>query len=144
MPDHNGPTDMESSTGQTLIAPCGMNCSLCMVYQRKRNSCPGCRHPVEGQPVSRSACKIKTCDKLLSEFCSGCNDFPCRNLQQLDKRYQLKYHMSMIGNLETIRENGIGKFLESEKVRWNCTNCGATLCVHKAVCPGCSAKHHSD
>lgn len=27
---------------ETLIAPCGMNCALCIGYQRPKNRCPGC------------------------------------------------------------------------------------------------------
>jgi hypothetical protein len=26
-----------------LIAPCGMNCGVCMAYLREKNKCPGCR-----------------------------------------------------------------------------------------------------
>ena len=26
-----------------LIAPCGMNCNICMAYLREKNKCPGCR-----------------------------------------------------------------------------------------------------
>ena len=30
-------------TTPDLIAPCGMNCSLCRAYGRERKPCPGCR-----------------------------------------------------------------------------------------------------
>ena len=26
----------------TLIAPCGMNCRLCLAYIRDKKACPGC------------------------------------------------------------------------------------------------------
>ncbi|MDD5456566.1 MAG: hypothetical protein PHV30_05985 [Candidatus Margulisbacteria bacterium] len=25
-----------------LIAPCGMNCAICLGYLREKNKCPGC------------------------------------------------------------------------------------------------------
>jgi hypothetical protein len=40
-------------------------------------------------------------------------------------RYQRRYHMSMIGNLEAIREQGIRNF-----VRTACKACGRTIDVH--------------
>ena len=39
--------------------------------------------------------------------------------------------MSMIENLENIRVLGIRKFVNNEKVRWACSECGGTICVHK-------------
>ncbi len=27
----------------SLIAPCGMNCGICLAYLRTKNVCPGCR-----------------------------------------------------------------------------------------------------
>ncbi len=34
---------MESQNNFSIIAPCGMNCSICMAYLRGKNKCPGCR-----------------------------------------------------------------------------------------------------
>jgi lipopolysaccharide biosynthesis regulator YciM len=45
--------------------------------------------------------------------------------------------MSMIENLENIKILGIKLFLKNEKSRWTCSNCGGTICVHKACCSGC-------
>jgi len=44
-------------------------------------------------------------------FCFECNNFPCKRLKALDKRYRMKYHMSMIDNLNFIKENGLEAFL---------------------------------
>lgn len=45
--------------------------------------------------------------------------------------------MSMIENLEYIKNFGIEKFLENEDVRWTCSECGGTICVHKGYCYSC-------
>jgi rubrerythrin len=58
-------------------------------------------------------------------------------MKQLDKRYRTKYHMSMIENLENIRQNGMEAFLQSEETRWTCKVCGNILCVHRDACPAC-------
>jgi hypothetical protein len=45
--------------------------------------------------------------------------------------------MSMIGNLENIREFGIRQFIRNEKERWSCPECSELLCVHYPQCLYC-------
>lgn len=126
--------------GADLIAPCGMNCGTCIAYLRERNRCPGCRSPDAGKAVTRVRCRIKTCSVFLDRrirFCSGCSLFPCDRLRRLDRRYRTKYGMSMIGNLECIRDEGPARFLEREKERWTCPVCGGVICVHRGACFSC-------
>ncbi len=123
-----------------LIAPCGMNCGICMAYLREKNKCPGCRIFNKSEPVSIARCKIKNCEDLNKnnlEFCFECNKFPCDRMKHLDKRYRTKYHMSMIENLENIKKLGIREFLKNEKIRWTCSKCGGTICVHRGYCYTC-------
>jgi hypothetical protein len=61
-------------------------------------------------------------------------------VRQLDLRYRKKYGMSMIENLEAIRQHGIRKFIKSEKERWTCSECGGVICVHRGFCSTCGAK----
>lgn len=123
------------------IAPCGMNCRLCYRYIRSRNPCLGCRASDEHKPQSCLNCKIVVCEKRAQnrwETCAPC-DMPCRRLKDLDKRYRTKYHMSMIENLETIREHGMAFFLAQQEARYRCPACGETVCVHREDCPSCKA-----
>jgi hypothetical protein len=125
-----------------LISPCGMNCYICTAYLRKKNKCPGCRIDVN-KPVTRFICKIKKCEILTKDrltFCFECENFPCKNLEHLDKRYRTRYSMSMIENLENIKKSGMEEFLRNEKIRWECTECGGTICVHKGICYDCGRK----
>jgi len=122
------------------IAPCGMNCRVCIAYLREKNRCPGCRGNDAGKPVTRLRCKIKTCDFLKesgADFCGDCGKFPCASLKKLDSRYRSKYHMSMVENLENIHKIGIGNFLRNENIRWACSACGGTVCVHMHGCYSC-------
>lgn len=117
-----------------------MNCGICLAYLREKNRCPGCRGSDEDKPNSCVRCRIKTCRTLRREkakFCIQCIDSPCDRLKSLDKRYRLKYHMSMIENLKYIKELGIRKFLQKEKTRWACEKCGGTICVHRGYCLNC-------
>ncbi len=127
----------------SLIAPCGMNCSICMAYLREKNKCPGCREIDTNKPVTRVRCKIKNCSIFKNgnaKFCFSCDKFPCTTLEHLDKRYRLKYGMSMIGNLLDIKKLGIRKFIKNEKLRWACPECEGTICVHKGYCYTCGEK----
>ncbi|MBP1928133.1 ribosomal protein S27AE [Methanolinea mesophila] len=131
---------MESPSASALIAPCGMNCGVCIAHLRERNPCPGCRGPDAGKPVTRTRCKIKTCGTLRernAKYCFECEQFPCERLQHLDKRYRTKYHASVVENLETIKKSGIRKFLADEKRRWTCSRCGGTVSIHGARCSRC-------
>ncbi len=128
-----------------LIAPCGMNCGLCISYQAmkldlnkhgfKRSYCPGCR------PRGKNCLHMRgKCDLIgngLVHFCSECNSFPCKRLQALDKRYRTKYHLSMIENLKAIELGGFELFLDQEAVKWRCPECGGTICCHNGLCLEC-------
>jgi len=77
----------------SLIAPCGMNCGICMAYLREKNRCPGCRGDDASKMPSCLRCSIKNCETVKttgSGFCYECPTGPCRRLKQLDKRYRTK------------------------------------------------------
>jgi len=124
-----------------LIAPCGMNCALCISHfgfimsGEKRESCPGCR-------IRNKNCTWvkKGCDNLskgLVKFCYECEKFPCERLKKLDSSYRKKYGMSMVDNLKKIEKIGIKKFVESEEKKWKCPNCDGLICVHTKKCYNC-------
>ncbi|OGS21441.1 MAG: hypothetical protein A3J83_08500 [Elusimicrobia bacterium RIFOXYA2_FULL_40_6] len=120
-----------------LIAVCGMNCGICMAYLRDKNKCPGCYMDDKSKSKSCLNCGIKKCTKRKGNYCFSCKTYPCDRLKHLDKRYRTKYNMSMIENLQNIKELGIRKFVKDEKARWACTDCGGTINVHRSVCSDC-------
>lgn len=129
-------------TDKTLIAPCGMNCGICLGYQRTKNHCSGCRGDENTLSQYCRRCIIKNCDllkKTASGFCFECEKYPCRRLKQLDKRYRTRYGMSMIQNLNFISASGLDAFVENENIRWTCPVCGSTLCLHRRQCLNCFA-----
>ena len=52
----------------------------------------------------------------------------------------MKYGMSMIENLENIKNFGMEKFLMKEIKRWTCSKCGGIICVHRGYCYYCGKK----
>ena len=133
---------MEIQFINEMIAPCGINCGTCLAYQReKKNRCHGCRKADLNIPKTRLACKIKNCEHLQkteTNLCSECHLFPCARLKHIDKRYSIRYKTSLIRNLDTIKEVGLTKFIESEVSKWSCPNCGSLLSVHKDYCLKCN------
>lgn len=132
---------------EQLIAPCGMNCNICYAHLRVKNQCPGCRLFNQSEPVSIARCIIRNCAPIKEgrmKYCYGCGSYPCKRLKNLDKRYRLKYHMSEIQNLETIKAEGIRALLDKETARWTCPDCGGTINVHKQVCSECGREKEQD
>lgn len=126
-----------------LIAPCGMNCRICLAYLREKNKCSGFGGDNKHKTKSRIDCKIKNCEllkKTNSKFCFDCENYPCIRLKQLDKRYRTNYGMSMIENLDNIKKVGLEKFVQMEYDKWICNNCGGTICVHRGYCLDCKEK----
>lgn len=127
-----------------LIAPCGMNCGLCIGHLREKRPCGGCfKKDDENKPKVCRSCVIVNCN-LLSEtesgFCYDCEKYPCNRLINLDKRYRTKYGMSMIKNLAYIKNHGLEKFLKNEKEKWKCKVCGSGLSVHRDFCINCKTE----
>jgi len=120
------------------IAPCGMNCRLCIGFIREKNRCDGCM--TENSKCSRK-CIIRFCVKRKpkDKYCFSCDSFPCTRLKNLDKRYRTNYGMSMINNLNNIKEQGIRKFIKIENSNWVCPGCGEIYCIHRTQCINCGS-----
>lgn len=110
-----------------LIAPCGMNCGLCLHYLRKENKCPGCfsGRKVNGRPIK---CARRLCKHRYGETCFDCVRFPCLSIQTLDERYRLRYNMSVIDNLKYLHQYGMEAMIQNEIKRWVTEE--GTYCVH--------------
>lgn len=131
---------------EKLIAPCGMNCSLCIAYQFKEKDlnkkgfhktyCPGCLPRGKNCTHVGDGCELLGKGKVW--FCFACEAYPCKMLKSLDKWYRTKYHMSMIENQNYIKVNGVERFLELEEVKWRCLVCGGTICCHNGQCLHCN------
>ena len=133
----------KTSIPASMMAPCGMDCGICLAHLRDRNRCAGCLAEEGPKQKHCLVCSIKTC-ALRSEgatFCFDCTKYPCRRLRQLDLRYRTKYGMSMLENLDRIRELGLKQFMVIENTRWVCPSCGSPICVHDRRCYTCGVQY---
>lgn len=106
------------------IGVCGLDCGLCPRYYTVGTSrCPGCGGPdfFNKHPT----CSFITCcvKKKNLEVCAECSDFPCSKFKNNEEYQQLKESSSypsykkVMLNLNYIKENGIEKFIEQQKIR---------------------------
>lgn len=126
-----------------LIAPCGMNCGICVAFFGYTLKGGKRKHPSSSYRTRDSQCAFlkKQCSRLATEqieYCFECSGFPCEKLKTLDKRYRDKYGMSMIENLRQVQAYGIKQFLKNEQERWKCPVCGGIVCVNNKTCYTCN------
>ena len=130
-----------------MIAPCGLNCSLCKRALAEEKPCPGCCGPDENKPEFCSKkCGIMLCRKRLDhsyEYCDECPDYPCADVTEKETRYTSQYPLreSPAENLRSIRELGMDQFIRSERKKWACVNCGHIIAVHTGICSGCGKQY---
>jgi hypothetical protein len=127
---------------ENLIAPCGMNCRICIGYfgyttngKKRKMKCIGCKPRDKSCAFLKKYCKKLT--KKEVDYCFECSDFPCSHLLKIDEVYRERYNMSMIKNLKDIKKDGMNKFLEKQQIRYKCQKCGGVICVHNGICYSC-------
>ena len=133
------------ATEEELISPCGMNCAICSGYLAynhdvkskgiKMPYCIGCRPRDKLCAFLKKRCELLPSNKV--RYCYECGNFPCERLEHLDKRYRTLFRMSMIKNLEYIKNVGIKPFLETQEEQWKCPQCGEVICCHNGLCFNC-------
>jgi len=122
---------------EVLVAPCGMNCGICKSHLRKYKKCLGCNEDDRTQRCIFHNCEVIKTNK--SGLCLECEQYPCIKLKKLDTKHKERDGMSMIENLEYIKEHGMAEFLEKEEEKWKCPECGGVICVGawSIACSGC-------
>ena len=130
-----------------MIAPCGLDCSLCKRALAETNPCPGCHGPDENKPeFCANRCGIVLCRKRKEngyEYCDECPDYPCADVTEKETRYTSKYPLyeSPGKNLRDFRKLGMERFLEQEREQWTCGDCGHIVSVHTGLCSGCGKQY---
>ncbi len=131
-----------------LIAPCGIYCGACRHYLLKKKNllekrgfkqgCDGCRIRNKNCAFIKKDCPWYKKKKV--QFCYECDEFPCDRMYRMESIYQEKYKVSMIGNLERIKEVGSQKWLQEQQELYTCPKCGGEISVHDAECFDCGLK----
>jgi hypothetical protein len=126
-----------------LIAPCGMNCAICSrhlsyVNNLNKSQCTGCRPRNKKCSYLFGKCTgINHKAKSDAAFCFTCNQFPCKQIDRIDRRYKTNYKMSMKENLGFIKTKGILKFIINQYEKYACQKCGGLISIHNRKCFKC-------
>ena len=137
-----------------LHGTCGLYCRACEIYQARQREdedkiqslsdemglaeeairCQGC-----GQLTARCFgrdCSIKACaEERNLRYCSECQEFPCRDLQQFS--LGSPHHTDCIKALMYIKEQGPEEYEERIQKRWTCEKCGGSITWYARQCPTC-------
>ncbi len=126
-----------------LIAPRGMNCSICSKYlayvnNLKRSQCMGCRPRNKRCTYLFEKCTgINKTSKSDAVFCFECSQYPCKEINRMDDRYRANYNMSLKSNLDNINKRGIDKFIKEQYKKYRCSKCGGLISIHNRKCFKC-------
>jgi hypothetical protein len=134
-----------SPNNEELIAPCGMNCAICsnfLAYENNLNKsqCSGCR------PSNKKCTYLfEKCTGLNhslegnanAKFCFECGQYPCREINRMDRRYRDNYAMSVKDNLERIRADGVVTFAKVQYKKYQCSKCRGLSSIHNRKCFRC-------
>ena len=76
------------------------------------------------------------------EFCSECPDYPCETLSSF-RNDAAPHHSTIFKNLERIKEIGPEEWLEEQKRRWSCPECGTRFGWYSEKCSDCGAESYN-
>jgi len=121
---------------------CGLYCGACPIMLNTKpetgtEECHGCKSE---QPTGYCAiCSLKACARRKGcVFCSECLEYGTWDLmQKFLKDANWPYQQIVTKNVESIRQNGLPKWLEAQEQRWRCTNCGGSHPWLDETCPQC-------
>lgn len=145
----------KNNKSHALIGRCGLYCGACDIYRvysdKKKEKqrrmaqffkckpeqvrCQGCQNLTPADWCSE--CKILAClDRLSFHYCYECDKIEsCDVYQELNGRYNnLPYE-----NLMRLKACGEEKWLNEQKERWSCPQCGTPLDYEAKRCPHCNS-----
>lgn len=135
----------QAPPSETLIAPCGLNCAACSKYlayrhNLTRSQCRGCRP--ENKKCSYLFEKCSGINRsqpgtAASRFCFECDQYPCDQINRMDRRYRSSFGVSVRDNLDVIQKRGAAVFVEEQSEKYRCSRCENTISIHNRKCFSC-------
>jgi hypothetical protein len=119
---------------------CGLYCGACDVLQANKSGtvealaqawgkeseqlrCRGCKSKINA--VYCKDCDIRLCAENKDiAYCFQCDDYPCARLAAF-RNDDCAHHSIVLQNLSRLCRQGLERWLEDQRARWACPNCGA-------------------
>jgi hypothetical protein len=75
------------------------------------------------------------------EFCIECEEYPCgyyeAGKQMVNQFPYLKHMKAIIKNQRYIKAHGVEQWLEDQKTKWECPQCGVLFAWYEEECSNC-------
>ena len=137
---------------QRYDAVCGLYCGACRVVQCNETGtvdaiarewgmkaedlvCHGCRSDVRAA-LCRDCEFIQCAESKGIEHCSDCDELPCAKLTAF-RDDDAPHHSAVVRNSEAMRELGVERWLQIQRDRWSCPECGARSWWYLETCSSC-------
>lgn len=100
-------------------------------------SCGGCKS--DNIYAGCKACGIRGCAREKGiEHCIDCTDYPCKSYRTWQKAAKLLPHLhGAAASLESIELDGVDHWIDMQKRRWSCPDCGTSSSWYATVCYKC-------
>ncbi|MBN2383365.1 DUF3795 domain-containing protein [bacterium] len=134
---------------------CGLYCGACKAVMANQTGtvealaqeweikpaelvCHGCK--TETIAAFCQDCTFRECvnNKGL-EYCFQCSEFPCDELVQF-RNDKAPHHSVVLHNSKRMRDMGVPRWLEEQRIRWSCPECGTSFSWYDQTCSTCGAK----
>ncbi len=122
------------STVRKFHKSCGIPYDESRPYSTK---CTGCKTGTLF--VNCSTCRIRRCAmNSRIEHCTDCKLYPCSLFAEFKKVEQLLPHVrDNHSNLESIKKDGVKKWLSDQEKKWQCPGCGEGFSWYSKRCSKC-------
>ena len=132
---------------------CGLYCGACMIMKANLNNtvndlastwemkaaglkCHGCKTDTNYKHCAD--CEIKVCNQNQNlESCHECNEFPCVKITDFNND-EKSHHSIILRNLKEIKKKGLTQWMEKQKIRWSCPECGQPFSWYEKNCEICN------
>ena len=112
---------------------CGIYCGACSTP-----GCNGCK--IMNENHWSPDCNFIRCAQSKGvEVCCFCPEYPCDDIMAFDRDEHV-HHKSVLPNGRRIAEIGLRAWLEEQRARWSCNECGQAFTWFEGKCQSCGAE----
>lgn len=112
--------------------------AACLGHLPKEDlACSGCKS--DTVYAGCSVCSLRRCAREKAvPHCIDCKDYPCKMYKRwLSAAKFLPHTHEAASSLEIIKHDGAASWLDVQKKRWSCPDCGTPFSWYAAVCYHC-------
>ena len=112
---------------------CGIYCGACSTP-----GCKGCK--IMDDSHWSPDCKfIKCAQSKEIKACPLCSEYPCQDIIEFEHDGYI-HHRTVLANGLRIKEIGLVAWLDEQKKRWSCSECGRRYTWFEEKCQSCGSK----